>query len=129
MKTITELHEIFVRAHTLIRQKNPPPGVPSAKWPEKVLVFDTETSIDIKQKLNLGTYRLCKLGAAGYQCIEEGLFYADELPAHQHEIMERYVLDPKNFPLDVKGFPPQVKLKLYNRSQFVERVFWRSIRQ
>ncbi len=125
-----EVHDIFVRAHTVISEKKGTERPSPAKWPEDVLVFDTETTVDTIQKLNFGAYRRCKLSPAGYKCVEEGLFYADGLDMAQRQVLERFVDDPRNFPqLDVKMFPPTMRLNLYSRSDFVERVFWRAIRK
>ncbi len=127
---MSEVHDIFVRAHTVISKKGRPPRPWLTKWPEEVLVIDTETPVDTAQKLNFGVYRPCKRGPTGYQCVEEGVFYADGLDMQQREVLERYVDDPKNFPeTEVKMFPPRMRLNLYSRSDFVERVFWRTIRK
>ena len=125
-----ELHDIFVRAHTVVSKYKGPQRPSLAKWPKNVIVIDTETTVDTAQKLTFGVYRRCKLGPAGYQCVEESLFYEDVLDMKQRKILDRYVNDPKNFPeIDVKRFPPQMKLNLYSRSVFVERVFWKAIRK
>src|SRR6185312_4022401 len=52
-------------------------------WPRLVLVFDTETTIDPTQRLLFGCWRLCSWSQDERQlkCIQEGLVYADELPA------------------------------------------------
>jgi hypothetical protein len=126
---MSESHEIFVRAHTVVSQKERQSRPSPAKWPDEVLVIDSETTINAVQKLNFGVYRRCKRGPNGYECVEEGLFYADDLERAQREIIEQYVNDPKNLPgNDVRMFPPQIRLKLYSRSDFVERVFWKAIR-
>jgi len=52
-----------------------------------MLVFDTETRTDPTQRLTFGSYRFFVNG----ECLEEGLLYADELPAKEREILERYV--------------------------------------
>jgi hypothetical protein len=119
-----------VRAHTVVydnkRSQRPAP----AKWPEDVLVIDTETTVDTAQKLTFGVYRRCKLGPTGYQCAEEGLFYADDLDPAQRKVLECFVNDPQNSPrLDVKMFPPPIRLNIYSRSDFIKRVFWRAIRK
>lgn len=125
----SEVHEIFVRAHTVVPEKGRPDRPSPKKWPDEVLIFDTETTIDTAQKLNVGVYRRCKLGTGGYQCVEEGLFYADDLDTAQREVLQRFVGDPMNLPqLDVPMFPPPMRLNLYTRSVFVERVFWKAIR-
>jgi hypothetical protein len=127
---MAEVHDIFVRAHTVVPEKKPPQRPAPAKWPDEVLVFDTETTLDTIQRLTFGAYRRCKLGPAGYECVEEGVFYADDLDTQQREVLERYVNDPRTLPgIEVKMFPPQMRLKLYSRSEFVERVFWKAIRK
>src|SRR4051812_33890668 len=52
--------------------------------PRHVLVFDTETTVDSSQRLNFGSWRYFRVDweEAGprMQCVEEGLFYEDDLP-------------------------------------------------
>jgi hypothetical protein len=67
------------------RSKNSHPVV-SPKWPGHALVFDTETRITADQSLTFGVYRLCKLVADSYTVTEEGIFYADDLPAQDREL-------------------------------------------
>ena len=127
---MSDIQEIFVRAHTVVPQKRPrqSPSVPN--WPKKVLIIDTETTIDAKQKLTFGAYRHLKLASVGYQCVEEGLFYADDLDSQQIEVLKRYVGDPTHLPgIEVKMFPPKICLPLMSRSVFVERVFWKAIQK
>jgi hypothetical protein len=51
------------------------------KWPPPVLVFDTETTIDPTQRLLFRSYRYGRWNRdKRLLCVEEGLFYADELP-------------------------------------------------
>lgn len=127
---VEEAHEIFVRAHTVVPEKQRPDRPSPVKWPSEVLIFDTETTIDTIQKLNFGFYRRCKFGTTGYQCVEEGVLYADDLDAAQREVLALFVSDPRNLPqLDVKMFPPPMRLNLYSRYAFVERVFWKAIRR
>jgi hypothetical protein len=58
------------------------------KWrrPEGMFVFDTETQTNQTQRLTFGSYRFVVAG----HCLKEGLFYADDLPAKQLEIITRY---------------------------------------
>ncbi len=126
---MSEIHDIFTRAHTVIPEKKRPERQPPAKWPDDMLVIDTETTVDTAQKLNFGVYRRCKLGKSGYETFEEGLFYTDNLNASQLNVLKRFAEDPRNSPqIDLKRFPPPTRLTLYSRSAFVERVFWRAIR-
>lgn len=125
-----ESHDIFVRAHTVVPEKKRSQRPSPAKWPDEVLVFDTETTVDTVQKLNFGAYTRCKLGPAGYQYVEEGLFYVDDLDMAQREILERYVDDPKNLPgIEIKTFPPRMRLNFYSQSDFLKRVFWKANRK
>lgn len=123
-----ESHEIFVRAHTVIPKKGKWEQPAPPKWPDYVLVIDTETTVDTRQKLNFGAYRRCKLGSTGYRCIEEGLFYDDSLGSQPLTVLRRYVDDPRK-PAGTEQFPPQIKLKLFSRSDFVKRVFWKTLRR
>ncbi len=124
-----EHHEIYVRAHTVVGEKRRPQRHPPTKWPDEVLVIDTETTLDTVQQLTFGVYRRCKLGPLGYACAEEGLFYADHIDAAQLNVLERFIEEPRNSPqIDLKRFPPTIRLTLYSRSAFVERVLWRAIR-
>lgn len=54
--------------------------------PGAMLVFDTETRIDATQRLTFGSFRFIQ----DAQCLEEGMFYADDLPAKDRHILERY---------------------------------------
>ena len=61
-----------------------------------MLVFDTETRTDAAQRLTFGSYRFYKDG----HCLEEGLFFGDDLPKKDRRILERYVA---KHPVDAKG--------------------------
>src|SRR4051794_5740411 len=54
-------------------------GRPEPRWPDTVLIFDTETTIDELQNLTFGTYRYARWTAdRQLTCVEEGLLYADD---------------------------------------------------
>lgn len=55
--------------------------------PDAWLVLDAETRTDASQKLTFGSYRFIQQG----QCLEEGLFYADDLPEVDIGVLKRYV--------------------------------------
>jgi hypothetical protein len=55
--------------------------------PEAMLVFDTETRTDATQSMTFGSYRFIVAG----RCLEEGLFYGDDLPQPDLEILQAYV--------------------------------------
>jgi hypothetical protein len=127
---------IFLRAHTepakprwtprkpddaATDEKAPPP-----KWPEYALVFDCETTIDECQKLTLGAYQFCRANSAGvFECLEEGLFYPDELPTTDPDGMELLRCYVKEETASNANDPRQ-RLRLLNRSEFMEEVFWKA---
>ena len=55
--------------------------------PYQMLVFDTETRTDTAQALTFGSYRYFEHGI----CLEEGLFYGDDLPRADRATLEAYV--------------------------------------
>ena len=84
------------------------------KWkrPEAMLVFDTETRIDATQRLTFGSYRFIVDGV----CLEEALFYGDDLPKEDLDILENYV---KTHEADAIN----KKLRLLTRREFVDKLF------
>jgi hypothetical protein len=124
---VHEPHDIFVRAHAALPSKQSWQRKIHSKWPKFALIFDTETTLDPTQRLTFGCYRRCELIAGEYRCIEEGLFHADELAPSDRKTLQKYVGNLKNVP-DVRRFPPQLKLKLMSRTNFVNQVFFRAVR-
>ncbi len=80
-----------------------------------MLVLDTETTTDPSQRLLFGSYRV--LRARTGKLIEEGLFYAHDLPSGDLATLERYVAEHAD---DDGG-----QLRLLSRAEFVEEVLWR----
>src|SRR5215469_1123998 len=113
-------HEIYLRCHTRILEARKPAQRQAKqlpKWPEHVLVLDTETTKDDRQKLNFGVYRFCKAAPDGrYTCLEEGLFHGD-LNEAQINVLQAYASNMAASTVD--GYSR--KLKLYNRSEFLEK--------
>jgi hypothetical protein len=66
---------------------------PQREWhrPDAMLVFDTETRTDRTQRLTFGSYRFIVDG----QLAKESLFSADDLPAKDLRILERYLAEPR----------------------------------
>jgi hypothetical protein len=92
------------------------------------LIFDTETTIDATQKLKFGCYWRCVLDGSAYRCIEEGLFYADDLPAKEIEVLRKYRQNRKHVPA-INWFPARMTFGLMTRSYFINRVFWDAVRK
>src|SRR2546423_14488588 len=80
-------------------------------WPEQILVFDTETTVDALQRLTFGSYRHLERGADGKApLLEEGLFYEDDLPQS----------DPSGFATLRAYVRQRPELKLFSRSEFLD---------
>ena len=94
------------------------------KWPDRVLVFDTESQLGVGQSLTFGVWKIARLVEQTYEVIEEGVFYADDLPAEDTEVLKTYVQTAVS---DVPSFPP--RFPLYSRSQFMKKVFWRALKR
>lgn len=77
------------------------------RWqcPDAMLVFDTETRTDATQRLTFGSYRFLVAG----QCVEEGLFYGDDLPEKDRRVLERYLATHRG-------------LHLLTRRQFLDKL-------
>jgi hypothetical protein len=123
---MTETHELFLRAY-IVSAKQKKIRAPKhdfrAKWPRHALVFDTESRITVDQSLTFGVYRRCERVCGLYKVMEEGIFYADNLPAKERKILQTYVRTSVS---DVASFPP--RFPLYSRSEFMKRVFWPAIK-
>ncbi len=121
-----EQQAIYIRAHIVPATKAVPEKQPPAKSKDHpkcakwALIFDNETRIDLGQALTFGVWRLCKLVGNCYVLIEEGIFYADDLPAHELEVLNNYV---QSHPSDAPCFTP--RFTLLSCSEFILRVFYR----
>lgn len=120
-------HDIFLRCHTRILNEELPQKSGKRKappLPTYVLVLDTETTTNACQTLNFGVYQFCGMNADGnYECREEGLFYADDLDTHQIDILRKYQANASWLTADGQ----RRKLRLYDRSTFVEKVMYTAI--
>jgi hypothetical protein len=123
-----EHRDIFVRAHTSVRAKNQRDPRWARKWPTHCLIIDSETTLDPLQSLNFGVYRRCKLVRGKYLCVAEGIFYRDDLPKRELKLLQRYRINPETLPA-IEYFPAPITLGLMSRSEFVRRIFWKSVRK
>jgi hypothetical protein len=128
------LHDLHLRAHVVVsgdeskqaRQlANTPSSRPPKLWPHYALVWDTETTIDLEQRLNFGVWRFCKLQDGKYVSLQEGIFHCDGLPAKDRQTIRTHVR--KNV-ADGLGPKADSQLVMLSRAEFVERVFWESVR-
>src|SRR5713226_5480354 len=91
---MTETHELFLRAYIVSanqKKTSKPKHDFRAKWPKHALVFDTETRITVDQSLTFGVYRCSELEHGIYKVTEEGIFYADNLPAKEEKILQAHI--------------------------------------
>jgi hypothetical protein len=93
------------------------------KWPRFALILDTETTTDASQRLTFGSYRFCRVGKGGrLQCVEEGLFYADDLPKEDpagFEVLRTYAASSV---ADVVAGVSRT-LRFHSRREFLDSVF------
>jgi len=87
------------------------------RWrcPEAMLVFDTETRVDAPQRLTFGSYRFVVAG----RCLEEGLFYGDDLPKRDQCVLEKYQASHRADVVE-EG---QEQLQLLTRRGFVDKLY------
>lgn len=116
-------HDIYLRCHTSILDHKPERKQRfNRTFPELryILLVDSETTTDSKQNLNFGAYQFCERDPTGnFVCLEEGLFYADDLDATQTEVLRKYVRNENRKRTGIGG----PTLKLHSRDAFVEKVF------
>jgi hypothetical protein len=97
------------------------------KWPDTALIFDTETSTDDTQRLLFGFYRFCRWedGGARLACLEEGIFYADDLSQRDPDGFACLSQFASSHLRDTEGVRPR-SLRLMSRSDFVNRDFYKA---
>ena len=84
----------------------------SSLLPKGMLVIHTAGSSGSTQKLTIGIYRFI----VGGQCLEEGLFYADDLPRRELQVLKDYVVRH-----NVDAAPgDDRRLRLLTRSEFLD---------
>jgi hypothetical protein len=81
-----------------------------------VLVFDCETRTDPSQRLLFGSWRVYNKG----RCIDEGLFYAEDVSAQERSTLDAYV---RTYVAATQDHRTK-RLRLLSWQQFLERVFW-----
>ena len=84
--------------------------------PDQMLVFDTETRTDTTQALTFGSYRYYSDGV----CVEEALFYGDDLPRADRAMLDVYVATHTAATDRRRGLP---QLRLLSRREFLERLY------
>ncbi len=121
-----ELSPIFLRIHSRVSNEKPRQGSEGKlpdKWANFALVFDCETTTDIRQDLNFLWWRFCELKEGRYICQQEGLVYADNLAAKSIQLISSFA---HKKPADVEdGCPKDILVQ--SRTEFVDGEFWQAI--
>lgn len=104
-----------------IRAYPAPPSKPERKksarpaaLPDPMLVFDTETRTDATQRLMFGSYHFYAKG----KCLEEGLFYPNDLSPSECAILKQYAA--AHSASGIKGEPP---FRLLSLAEFLDRFY------
>jgi len=125
-ETDSELTPIFVRVHTRVTNETPRKDGDAKsrdKWANFALVFDCETTTDIRQDLTFLWWRFCELKDGIYVCQQEGLVYADGLAPNAISLIRTYARDKR---ADVEdGCPKEILVQ--SRTKFVDSEFWQAI--
>jgi hypothetical protein len=125
------IHDLYMRAHVVVSGEKKQEGAPRSPkrtpklWPDYALVWDTETTLDLEQKLNFGVWRFCRLRGAAYVTVQEGIFYDDDLSAQNVQTVLAHAQEHLADAL-INGADRQ--LSVLARSEFIERVFWEAVR-
>jgi len=117
---------IFLRVHTRVVGEKPRKereGGSPEKWANFALVFDCETTTDIRQDLNFLWWRFCELKSGRYVCQQEGLVYADNLDPASIDLIRTFA---RNETAKVEEGCPQ-EILVQSRTQFVDGEFWQAI--
>jgi hypothetical protein len=84
--------------------------------PHQMFVFDTECKTDTAQALTFGSYRYFEHG----KCLEEGLFYGDDLPRADRAKLEAYA---QRHPAGTDWRYGVPELRLLSRREFLEKLY------
>jgi hypothetical protein len=123
MSTAPESAPIFVRVHTRVvneKSRNKGERNPPDKWSNFALVFDCETTTDLRQDLTFLWWRFCELKNGVYVCQQEGVVHNDNLPKESVEQIRKFV-HKKQAEVE-EGCPTNILVQ--SRTQFVNGRFW-----
>jgi len=127
MRLPPELAPVFVRAHTRVkgmRQRGRDDTTRLHGWANFALVFDCETTTDLREDLTFLWWRFCELKGDAYVCQREGVVHADTLDAAYVNIIETFARGRR---ADVEdGCPSDILVE--SRTTFVDGNFWDALR-
>jgi hypothetical protein len=125
-KILPELAPIFLRVHTRVANEKPRKdgeGKLPDKWANFALVFDCETTTDIRQDLNFLWWRFCERKESIYVCQQEGLVHADNLDSKSIQLIRNFANKKRAEVED--GCPEDILVR--SRTEFVDGEFWEAI--
>jgi hypothetical protein len=122
---------VFLRAHPVPvqeRSKSPWITVRPPQWPDRVLLFDTETRTSIDQSFTFGIYGIVDLVDGQYRCSEESIVF-NEVSTRERSAIRTFAKN--TFPvIAVPSFPPKVLFSVHCSSrEFMEHVFFPALRE
>lgn len=126
MKIAPEPAPVFVRVHTRVRNEKPRnrDWEPPKGWANFALVFDCETTTDVRQDLNFLWWRFCELKGGEYVCQREGLVYGDTLDKKSVRLICDFARSKRAEVED--GCPERISVE--SRTEFVNGDFWTALR-
>jgi len=127
MRLSPELAPVFVRVHTRVKRKRSRgerEWSRPTRWANFALVFDCETTTDLREDLNFLWWRFCELKDGAYVCQREGVVYRDNLDAKSVTLIHKFV---RGKPADVEDGCPE-DILVQSRTQFVDGEFWQALR-
>src|SRR5437667_5817818 len=127
-KAMAVTKDVFFRSHVVeLKEKQRFISTYSEPaWTEYLLLYDTETRVDAEQSLTFGLYRVCRLNGQGnYECVEEGLVHAENLSTRELQVIHDYARFNRS---EVISDVYDEHLHVYLRTDFVEKLFWETVR-
>jgi len=121
-----EVTPIFLRVHSRVaneKARKDGEGKLADKWAHFALVFDCETTTDIRQDLNFLWWRFCELKEGAYVCQQEGLAYAGALDARSVQLIRSFAREKRAEVED--GCPDDILVQ--SRTEFVDGEFWQAV--
>jgi hypothetical protein len=119
---------ISLRVHTRVKDEKPRgeyEGNLPDTWANFALVFDCETTTDIRQDLNFLWWRFCELKNGVYVCQQEGLVYADGLDRKSIKLVRAFAKANPTTQVE-EGCPQEIRCE--SQTEFVNGEFWDALR-
>ena len=122
-----EQSPIFVRVHSRVKgekKREEHETKARSKWANFALVFDCETTTDLREDLNFLWWRFCELKNGIYVCQREGVVHRDQVDAQAIGLIHEYA---HGRPAEAEeGCPADIKVQ--SRTEFVNGELWNALR-